>query len=98
MESNEREEFFEDFITDGAQYIATLEASSDDSSAALTRDEMHAFAGACLVIGADRLAAKAREIELLESDVLLANRAKLHDEILALFNETVTEVRALYRG
>ena len=98
MESDEREEFFEDFIADGAQYIATLESSCDADGATRTRDDMHAFAGACLVIGADRLAAKAREIELLDPQILFEKRTELHGEILALYNETVTAVRALYRG
>lgn len=98
MEGDEREEFFEDFIADGAQYIATLESSCDADGAARTRDDMHAFAGACLVIGADRLAAKAREIELLDPQGLFEKRTELHGEILALYNETVTAVRALYRA
>lgn len=97
MESDEREEFFEDFIADGSQYIVTLEACVDEESAARTREDMHAFAGACLVIGADRLAAKAREIELLEAQKLIAQHAELHGEIVTLYNETVTAVRALYR-
>lgn len=97
MESEEREEFFENFITDGSQYLETLKASDDEASAARTKEDMHAFAGACLVIGADRLAAKAREIELLEPQVLLERHDALHGEILALFKDTVAAVRALYQ-
>lgn len=97
MEHGEREIFFEDFIADGSRYIATFESACDNSDAVRARDDMHAFAGACLVIGADRLATKAREIELLEPDMLIRKREALHAEILELFNETVTEVRALYR-
>jgi CheY-like chemotaxis protein/HPt (histidine-containing phosphotransfer) domain-containing protein len=98
MEHDEREEFFEDFIADGSQYIASLEASSDEHGAARSREDMHAFAGACHVIGADRLAAKAREIELLDPQVLIEQHVELHGEIFALYNEAVTAIRALYRG
>jgi two-component system sensor histidine kinase RpfC len=96
MEDEERRSFFEDFITDGSTYIATLVDCDELNKVPAAKDDMHALAGACLVIGADKLAAKARDIEMSESTTVLHDHTKLHDDILAIFAQTTERIRQLY--
>ncbi|MFT4582723.1 MAG: two-component system sensor histidine kinase RpfC, partial [Gammaproteobacteria bacterium] len=96
MAGEERKTFFEDFISDGSGYISTLIDCNNLQKVQTAKDEMHAFAGACLVIGADFLAEKAQFIETLESSFVQREHAELHDEILTIFTATAESIRAAY--
>ncbi|MFT4563909.1 MAG: two-component system sensor histidine kinase RpfC [Gammaproteobacteria bacterium] len=96
MDRQEQKTFFEDFISDGSTYISTLVDCNDLQKVKAAKDEMHAFAGACLVIGADLLAEKARLIEMQESSIVLRDHSALHDEILSLFSATADSIRSVY--
>ena len=96
MEVNDRETFFEDFITDGTGYIASLLNCNDASTVETARENMHAFAGACLVIGADALAHTAHSIERMDTRAILAERDGIHDEIRSVFAHTATALREIY--
>jgi two-component system sensor histidine kinase RpfC len=96
MDEEERASFFEDFITDGSSYIASLIDCDEVSKVQAARDAMHAFAGACLVIGAEKLAKNARDIEMAGTQRLVRDHTELHDNILATFAQTTDGIRALY--
>lgn len=98
MENDERHSFFEDFITDGSQYIESLLPCTNEDKVARVRNSMHAFAGACLVIGADKLAAKAQMIETMDQKAIILNNTELHDEIIGIFADTSSAIRELYIG
>ena len=96
MNKGERSSFFEDFIADGSRYIASLVDCDELGKVQAARDAMHAFAGACLVIGAEKLAKDARHIEMMDSQLLIREHTDLHDNILATFAQTTEGIRALY--
>lgn len=96
MNEEERSSFFEDFIADGSTYISTLIDCNDISKVEEARDAMHAFAGACLVIGAEKLAKNARDLEMSDTQLLVREHTDLHDDILATFAQTTEGIRALY--
>jgi len=96
MIEGEKKAFFEDFIADGSAYIASLIDCGDANTARAARDDMHALAGACLVIGAERLAAEARRIEMLDDSEIMRNHTELHDQVMAVYSETVAAVRTAY--
>ena len=96
MGDEERRAFFEDFIADGASYIAALIDCDDINKVQLVKDNMHAFAGACMVVGAQKLAEKARCIELAEPATILRRYDELHDDMLAAFFQIKKSIRALY--
>lgn len=96
MDDEERSGFFEDFIADGTTYISTLIDCDDVNKVQIARDNMHAFAGACLVIGAKKLAQKAQDIETADTQLLVSEHTDLHDDILVTFAQTTDGIRALY--
>jgi hypothetical protein len=96
MESHERRAFFEDFIADGSGYIETLRDCNGIPNVQTVRNNMHAFAGACLVIGADKLAAEARAIEVSETSKILSDHTELHEAIVGVFAQTSAAIRQLY--
>lgn len=96
MDGEESRTFFEDFIADGSSYLASLIDCDDLDKAQTAKDKMHAFAGACLVIGADKLAEKARRIEMTGSTTILSGYTELHDDLLATFTQTAEGLRELY--
>ena len=98
MNQDECRIFFEEFIADGSEYISTLASCDTLDKVSRAKNDMHAFAGACMVIGAEELAREARRIEQLESETILENRDDLHIGITSLFDHATQDLREIFRS